>query len=77
MESKMKSFDIEKEESFYLEQKVIEVLKTIYDPLPPMIEHALLVNIKEARSAMVSVVWEPAWTTDLMTEDAKLELGMF
>ena len=116
MESKMKSFDIEKEEAFYLEQKVIEVLKTIYDPeipvniyvlgliykidisedkdidvemtltspacpvaetLPPMIEHALLVNIKEARSAMVSVVWEPAWTPDLMTEDAKLELGMF
>ena len=32
----MKSFDIEKEEAFYLEQKVIEVLKTIYDPEIPV-----------------------------------------
>ena len=99
-----------------MEEKVIEVLKTIYDPeipvniyalgliykiditedkeievemtltspacpvagtLPPMIERALMVNIKEAQSAMVSVVWDPPWTTDLMTEDARLELGMF
>ena len=66
------------------EDKEIEVEMTLTSPacpvaetLPPMIERALMVNIKEARSAMVSVVWEPAWTTDLMTEDAKLELGMF
>ena len=99
-----------------IEQQVIDVLKTIYDPeipvniyalgliykiditedkeievemtltspacpvaetLPPMIERALMVNIKEAQSAVVTVVWDPPWTTDLMTEDARLELGMF
>ena len=27
--------------------------------------------------AFVEVVWEPAWTTDLMSEDAKIALGMF
>lgn len=27
--------------------------------------------------AFVDVVWEPAWTKDLMSEDAKLALGMF
>ena len=99
-----------------MEEKVIEVLKTIYDPeipvniyalgliykiditedneievemtltspacpvaetLPPMIERALMVNIKEAPYAVVTVVWEPPWTQDLMTEEAKLELGFF
>ena len=27
--------------------------------------------------AFVDVVWEPAWTKDLMSEDAKMALGMF
>jgi FeS assembly SUF system protein len=27
--------------------------------------------------AFVDVVWEPAWTKDLMSEDAKIALGMF
>ena len=66
------------------EDKDIEVEMTLTSPacpvaetLPPMIERALMVNIKEAQSAAVTVVWEPPWTVDKMTEDAKLELGMF
>ncbi|HTV03673.1 MAG TPA: iron-sulfur cluster assembly protein [Luteitalea sp.] len=27
--------------------------------------------------AFVDIVWEPAWTKDLMSEDAKIALGMF
>ena len=27
--------------------------------------------------AFVEIVWEPAWTKDLMSEDAKIGLGMF
>jgi len=66
------------------EDKEIEVEMTLTSPacpvaetLPPMIERALMVNIKEAQSAAVTVVWEPPWTQDKMTEEAKLELGMF
>jgi len=66
------------------EDKEIEVEMTLTSPacpvaetLPPMIERALMVNIKEAPYAVVTVVWNPPWTPDLMTEDAKLELGMF
>jgi len=66
------------------EDKEIEVEMTLTSPacpvaetLPPMIERALMVNIKEAQSAAVTVVWEPPWSVDKMTEDAKLELGMF
>ena len=112
-ENKMNLF---KKKEKNLEEEVIEVLKTIYDPeipvniyalgliynidisedndiqvdmtltspacpvagtLPPMIEHALKVNIPEAKMTVVQIVWEPPWSQDLMTMEAKLELGMF
>ncbi len=33
--------------------------------------------IEGVSDAFVEVVWEPAWTKDLMSEDAKIALGMF
>ncbi len=33
--------------------------------------------IEGVSDAFVDVVWEPAWTKDLMSEDAKIALGMF
>ena len=33
--------------------------------------------LEGVKDAFVDVVWEPAWTKDLMSEDAKIALGMF
>jgi FeS assembly SUF system protein len=33
--------------------------------------------LEGVNDAFVDVVWEPAWTKDLMSEDAKIALGMF
>lgn len=33
--------------------------------------------IEGVTDAFVDVVWEPAWSKDLMSEDAKIALGMF
>ena len=33
-------------------------------------------NVEGVQSGTVELVWEPAWTPDLMTEAAKLQLGM-
>ena len=33
--------------------------------------------IEGVSDAFVDVVWEPGWTKDLMSEDAKIALGMF
>ncbi len=30
-----------------------------------------------AKSALVNLVWEPPWNQDMMTEAARLELGLF
>lgn len=34
-------------------------------------------SVEGIGEAEVAIVWEPAWTPDLMSEDAKLALGMF
>ena len=34
-------------------------------------------NLKDLKSIEVKLVWEPIWTKDLMSEDAKLALDIF
>ncbi len=97
-----------------VEARVVEVLKTCYDPeipvniyelgliydievqednnvhinmtltspacpvagtLPPEIQNKVA-EIPEISDAKVDVVWDPPWTVDMMSEAAKLELGI-
>ena len=98
-----------------MREKVVEVMKTVYDPEIPVdiyqlgmcyaidvVEPAEVtitmtltspscpvagtlpgeVEVKVAsdeaiNTAKVNLVWDPAWTPDLMSEAAKLSLGMF
>ena len=99
-----------------VEQEVIDVLKTVYDPeipvdiyslgliyeidvsitndvhiemtltspacpvagtLPPEIEQKVKNEVSAVNAATVDVVWEPMWVPEMMSEAAKLELGMF
>ena len=96
-----------------LEEKIIEVLKSCYDPeipvdifelgliyeieidneanviikmtltspacpvagsLPPEVE-AKVASIDEVSSAKIELVWSPPWDKDMMSEEAKLNLG--
>lgn len=98
----------------YLEKKIIEVLKTVYDPeipvdiyelglvyeiniddnanveiemtltspmcpvaesLPMEVEEKVK-SIKGVNNCNVKVVFEPPWTKDMMSDEAKLELGL-
>ena len=101
------------DEKFNIEQKVVEMLKTVFDPEIPVnvydlgliykidvtddfdvnidmtltapncpaadfiIEdiHQKVNSIKEVKSTNVNIVFEPEWTKDMMSEEAKLELG--
>lgn len=96
-----------------LGEKIVEVVKTIYDPEIPVdiyelgLIYDVFVNenmdvkilmtltspncpvaetlpmeveekiraIEEVRSAEVEITFDPAWTQDMMSEEAKLELG--
>ena len=44
--------------------------------LPPSIEPRLKTEVPNIGSVKVDVVWEPIWVPDMMSEGAKLELGM-
>lgn len=98
-----------------LEEKIIDVLKNIYDPeipvdifelglvyeigidddenvkikmtltspacpvaesLPPEVEMKVS-EIEEVRSTKVDIVWTPPWDKDMMSDAAKVKLGMY
>lgn len=97
-----------------LGEKIVQVLKTIYDPEIPVdiyelgliydvfvnedydvkilmtltspncpVAETLPVEVEErvkslnaVKDAMVEITFDPPWTQDLMSEEAKLELGM-
>ncbi len=97
-----------------VEERVVEVLKTVYDPEIPVDIYSLgliyridvddelnctvdmtltapgcsladfivddvrmrIEGIESVKSATVNLVFEPEWNQDMMTEEAKLELGM-
>ena len=101
-------------EKYQLEQKIVEMIKTVYDPEIPVNIYDLgliyRIEVKEDDSVEVdmtltapncpaadfmmedvrqkvegiegvgkvtlNLVFEPEWSQDLMTEEAKLELGL-
>lgn len=42
----------------------------------PEVVKSHIAAIPEISTVSVELVWEPAWTTDLMSESAKLQLGL-
>ena len=43
--------------------------------LPIMVKNAVL-EVEEIESANVDVVWDPPWTPEMMSDAARMELGM-
>lgn len=44
--------------------------------LPPEVQQKIKDEVSDLDSVSVDIVWDPAWTTDMMSEGAKLELGI-
>lgn len=60
----------------------VKILMTLTSPNCPVAESLPLEveekvkSIKEVKDAEVEITFDPPWTQDLMSEEAKLELGM-
>jgi metal-sulfur cluster biosynthetic enzyme len=82
----------------HLEDKIVDILKTIFDPEIPVegvveidmtltspncpVAESLPKDVKEkvesvegVTEAHVNIVFDPPWDKDMMSEEAKLELG--
>ncbi|MBB72388.1 MAG: FeS assembly SUF system protein [Legionellales bacterium] len=44
---------------------------------PEMVADTVRFNVAEIKDVTVEVVWDPPWTMERMTEEAKLQLNMF
>ncbi|BDI33141.1 SUF system Fe-S cluster assembly protein [Capsulimonas corticalis] len=65
------------------EYGVVDIQMTLTSPacpvagsLPGDVEQKVR-QVEGVTDVKVKLVWEPAWSMDLMSEDAKLELGFF
>lgn len=48
----------------------------VAESMPQSVKETAL-TVADVKSAEVNLVWEPPWTQDMMTEAARLELGLF
>ncbi|WP_291869845.1 iron-sulfur cluster assembly protein [Maribacter sp.] len=67
---------------FVNEDQEVKILMTLTSPNCPVAE-SLPVEIEEkvksidaVKSAIVEITFDPPWTQDLMSEEAKLEIGL-
>jgi FeS assembly SUF system protein len=62
-----------------LEVKILMTLTTpncpVAETLPVEVEEKVM-SIDEVKSASVEITFDPPWSKDLMSDEAKLELGM-
>jgi len=65
------------------EDNAVKVTMTLTSPacpvagtLPPEVEHKIKAQVEGISDVSVEVVWDPPWNIDMMSEAAKLQLGM-
>jgi FeS assembly SUF system protein len=46
------------------------------ESLPIEVEQAIK-EVPKVKNVKLEIVWEPAWTKDMMSDEAKLELGFY
>ena len=82
------------EERIKIEERIVEVLKTVYDPEIPVniydlgliykidlndegaLDLDMTFTAPSCPAADVNMVFEPEWDKSMMTEEARIELGL-
>ena len=71
------NIDVSESNDVHIEMTLTSPACPVAGTLPPEIEQRVKNEVSVVNGARVDVVWEPMWTTEMMSEAAKLELGMF
>ncbi|MBM09522.1 MAG: SUF system Fe-S cluster assembly protein [Magnetovibrio sp.] len=70
------TIDIQADGNVYVEMSLTAPGCPVAGEMPGMVCDAVA-DLDGVGVVETKIVWEPAWTPELMTEDAKLALGMF
>jgi metal-sulfur cluster biosynthetic enzyme len=46
------------------------------ETLPNEVKEAIA-DISEVKDVIIDIVWDPPWTKEMMSDEAKLELGIY
>ena len=69
--------DVNDTNDVHIEMTLTSPACPVAGTLPPEIEQKVKNEVNAVNSARVDVVWDPMWVPEMMSEAAKLELGMF
>ena len=68
--------DVDEEQAVAVTMTLTSPMCPVAGSLPPEIQQKIEGKVERASQVKVEVIWEPPWSTDMMSEAAKLELGM-
>ncbi len=68
--------NVDDEANIHLLMTLTSPMCPVAESLPPEVEEKVSA-IDGVESARVEITWDPPWDPDMMSEAAKLELGMF
>ena len=68
--------DIDKEKNVRIEMTLTSPNCPVADSMPAEVGEKVK-SVKGVRSALVELVWDPPFTKDMMSEEARLLLGIF
>ena len=71
------NIDVSESNDVHIEMTLSSPACPVAGTLPPEVEERVKNEVSVVNGARVDVVWEPMWTPEMMSEAAKLELGMF
>jgi FeS assembly SUF system protein len=67
--------DVEDDNTVRIDMTLTSPHCPVAETLPPEVEQKVQ-QVEGVTACEVSIVWEPPWTPQMMTEEAQLELGM-
>ncbi len=69
------NIEIKNENEAYIEMTLTSPNCPVADSLPKMVKENIN-SIEEIKKVDLKLVWNPPWTKDMMSEEAKLELNL-
>ena len=69
------NIEIKNENEAYIEMTLTSPNCPVADSLPKMVKENIS-SIEEIKKVNLKLVWNPPWTKDMMSEEAKLELNL-